>query len=291
VGLDEAYMEVTGFDSIHGSIRQMAEKMKQRIYNELGLRASVGIAGCKVAAKVASEASKPDGLIEVPPGEERDFLSPLPVEKLPGVGKHTLKLINSLGVRTIGDLAKMPPHSLKVRLGRSGEMLHNLANGIDDREILPPGEGKSISRETTFEKDTRDRSLLETVLWTQSEKIGAELRKMNKKAKCVTLKLRYADFNTVTRSHTLAEGIDTDRLIFETGIKLLDRVLTTEKKAVRLIGLGISKLIEASRQAPLFNAAKARTEALNRAVDQIRDRFGFEAIQSGRAIRLKDILM
>ena len=289
MGIDEAYLDVTGFESIHGSIRQMAIKMKQRIQNELGLCASVGIASCKVVAKVASDFSKPDGLIEVTPGEERNFLAPLPVEKLPGVGKQAAKVVKGLGVHTIGDLSRMPHHALKSRLGSAGETLHRFANGVDDRQVLPPGEAKSISRETTFGENTRDRSFLEATLWAQSEKVGADLRQQGKQAKCVTLKLRYADFSTITRSHTLRESVDTDRAIFETGIRLLEKALAMERQAARLIGIGVSNLVEASRQATLFTPSTKNLEELNRVIDRIRNRYGFGAIQTGRAIRLKDI--
>ena len=289
MGIDEAYLDVTGFESIHGSIRQMAVKMKQQIRNDLGLTASVGIASCKVVAKVASDFSKPDGLIEVEQGKERDFLAPLPVEKLPGVGKQAEKIMKNLGVHTIGRLSQMPSHTLKFRLGSAGEMLHRFANGIDDSKVLPPGEAKSISRETTFSKDTRDRSFLEATLWAQSEKVGADLRKKGKQAKCVTLKLRYADFSTITRSHTIRDCIDTDRAIFETGISLLKRALEVERQAVRLIGIGVSNLVEPSQQTMLFTPSSHKAEALNRAIDRIRDRYGFGAIQTGRTILLKDI--
>ena len=288
-GIDEAYLDVTGFESIHGSIRQMAAAMKGRIRSELGLSASIGIASCKVVAKVASELSKPDGLIEVATGKERDFLAPLPVDKLPGVGKQVVKVMKGLGIHTIDGLSRMPSHTLKSRLGTTGEMLHRFANGIDDRKVLPPGEAKSISRETTFGEDTRDRVFLEATLWAQSEKVGADLREKDKQAKCVTLKLRYADFSTITRSHTLRESVDTDRAIFETGIGLLERALAMDIQAVRLIGIGVSNLVEASQQAMLFAPSARKLEELNKAIDRIRNMYGFDAIQTGRAIRLKDI--
>jgi DNA polymerase IV len=289
MGIDEAYLDVTGFESIHGSIRQMSAKMKQRIRNELGLCASVGIASCKVVAKVASNLSKPDGLIEVAPGDESDFLAPLPVEKLPGVGKQAAKAIKGMGVHTIGGLSQMPSYVLKSSLGTMGEVLHSFASGIDDRSVLPPGEAKSISRETTFEEDTRDRPFLEAILWIQSEKLGADLRKKGKQAKCVTLKLRYANFSTITRSHTLRESVDTDQTIYKTGIGLLEQALRTERQAVRLIGIGVSNLVEASRQAMLFTPSKQKLEELYKAIDLIRGRYGFEAIHTGQSIRLKDI--
>jgi len=289
MGIDEAYLDVSGFESLHGSIRQMANKMKQRIRSELGLCASVGIASCKVVAKIASDLSKPDGLIEVAPGEERGFLAPLPVEKLPGVGKQTVKIVKGLGVHTIGGLSQMPPYTLKSRLGAAGEMLHLFANAIDDRRVLSPGEAKSISRETTFGEDTRDQSFLEATLWVQSEKIGADLRERGKQTRCVTLKVRYADFTTITRSHTLRESASTDQTIFETGVGLLERALAKEKQAVRLIGIGVSNLVESSQQTTLFASTDRKLEELNKAVDRIRDRYGFGSIQTGRAIRLKDI--
>ena len=267
----------------------MAGKMKQRIHNELGLCVSVGIASCKVVAKVASDLSKPDGLIEVSPGEEREFLAPLPIEKLPGVGKQRVKVIKEMGVHTIGELSQLPSHTLKSHLGNAGEILHRLANGIDDRKVLPPGEAKSISRETTFQKDTWDRSFLEATLWTQSEKVGADLRRKGKQAKCITLKLRYADFSTISRSYTIRESVDTNQAIFETGIRLLKRALAIKKQPVRLIGIGVSNLVEASRQASLFAPSVQKLEELNKAIDNIRNRYGFDAIQTGRAMKLKDI--
>ncbi|MEE8566212.1 MAG: DNA polymerase IV [Candidatus Bipolaricaulota bacterium] len=289
MGIDEAYLDVTGFESIHGSIRQMAHKIKQRVRNEVGLCASIGIASCKVVAKVASDFSKPNGLIEVAQGEERNFLAPLPVGKLPGVGKQSVQVIKDLGVHTIGELAQTPSHTLKSHLGSAGEVLHRLANGIDDSQVLPPGEAKSISRETTFAEDTRNYSFLEATLWAQSERVGADLRKQGRQAKCVTLKLRYADFSTITRSHTLRHSVGTDQEILETGIGLLNGVLETERKAVRLIGIGVSSLVGVSLQATLFSPSTEKLEQLNKAVDRIRTKYGFDAIQTGRATRLEDI--
>ena len=147
-----------------------------------------------------------------------------------------------------------------------------------------------ISRETTFGEDTHDRMFLETTLWTQSEKVGADLRKQDKRARCVTLKVRYADFSTITRSHTLRENVSTNQAIFEIGVKLLEQALNMEKQAVRLIGIGVSHLVEPSRQATLFTPSARKLEELNKTIDRIRNRYGFSAIQTGRAIRLKDIL-
>lgn len=284
-GLDEAYLDVTGFESLHGSIRQMADMIKQRVQNKLGLCASIGIAGCKVVAKVASDTSKPDGLIEVPRGDERVFLAPLPVERLPGVGKRSARVLREMGVHTIGGLSRTSPRFLRARLGSAGEVLHRLANGIDYSRVLPPGQAQSISREITFAADTRDHSSLEATLWNQTERVGADLRKRGMQARCVTLKLRYADFSTITRSHTLQHSIYTDQEVFAIGTALLDRALETEKRAVRLIGIGVSVLSDAGLQAGLFGPSAAKPEHLNKAVDQIRSKYGFGAIRSGRATR------
>jgi len=289
VSLDEAYLDVIGFESIYGSIHQMAAKIKQRIKNELGLCASVGIASCKVVAKVAAELSKPDGLLEVAAGKERSFLAPLPIAKLPGIGKKTGRILNGLGINTIGKLSTMPPSALKSHFGASGELLWRYANGIDDREVEPPGAAKSISRETTFGKDTRDHRQLQATLRYLSERVGAELRQQGKPARCVTLKLRYADFTTITRRHTLKQATNTDQTIFDTGVKLLKRELSLGKQPVRLIGIGVSSLVELGRQLDMMDSSAQRQEQLNRAIDRIRNKYGFTAIQTGRTLLLKDI--
>ena len=289
MGLDEAYLDATGFESIHGSIRQMAVAIKKRIKDELGLCASVGIAGCKVVAKVASDLSKPDGLLEVPAGEERSFLAPLPVVQLPGVGKKSERVLRGLGINTIGQLAALPLGILKSHFGIAGVIIHNHANGIDERKVEPPGEARSISRETTFGRDTSDSSLLSATLRYLSEKVGSALRRQGKQAGCITLKLRYADFTTITRQQTLSQAGDSDQIIFDTGCKLLKKELSAEKQAVRLIGIGVSSLVESGRQLDMLDASDMRLKKLDMAIDRIRQKYGFTAIQTGRTLLLKDI--
>jgi len=289
MGLDEAYLDVTGFESIYGSIHQMAVAIKQRIKNELGLCASVGIASCKVVAKVASDQSKPDGLLEVARGEEPSFLATLPVAKLPGIGKKTERILKSLGINTIGDLSITPLSVLKSHFGASGEVLYRFASGIDDRKVELPGAAKSISRETTFDKDAKDRSLLKATLRYLGERVGADLRRQGKQTRCVVLKLRYADFTTITRSHTLPQTTDSDQTIFDTGTKLLNRELSLQKQPVRLIGIGVSNLVESGRQLAMLDLSAQRLEQLNKAIDRIRHKYGFTAIQTGRTLLLKDV--
>ncbi|MFH1031651.1 MAG: DNA polymerase IV [Chloroflexota bacterium] len=288
MGIDEAYLDVTGFESLYGSIRQMAVKIKERVKKELGLPASIGIASSKVVAKIASALSKPDGLLEVTRGEEHSFLASLPIGKLPGVGKKTEPILLGLGIDTMGKLANTPLSVLKSRFGMFGEVLHRFANGIDDRKVEPPAAAKSISRETTFDKDTRSRSFLEATLRYLSERVGVELREQSKQARCINLKLRFADFTTITRSHTLSQPTDTDQTIFSTGVKLLNKALAGQKQLVRLIGIGVSNLVE-GKQLDMLDSSGRRLEQLNKTLDRIRQKYGFTSIQTGRTLLLKDI--
>ena len=289
VSLDEAYLDVTGFESIHGSIHQMATAIKQRIKDELGLCASVGIASGKVIAKVASELSKPDGLLVVVDGEERSFLAPLPITELPGIGKKAEQILKGLGINNIGQLAAIPSDTLKSHFGVTGKIMHDHANGIDDREVELPSAAKSISRETTFGKDTRDRSILKTTLRYLSDRVGTELRQRGEQARCVTLKLRYADFTTITRRQTLTQSNNSDQTIFDTGLQLLKKALSQEKQPIRLIGIGISNLVEPGRQLDMLDSSAQRREQLDKAIDRIRKKYGFTAIQTGQTLRLKEI--
>ena len=289
VSLDEAYLDVTGFESIHGSIHQMAVNIKQRIRVESGLYASIGIATCKVVAKVASELSKPDGLLEVAAGEERSFLAPLPITKLPGIGRKSGRVLRNLGISTINELSLIPLSALKRNFVTSGEFLHRLANGVDDRQVESPGAAKSISRETTFGKDTLSRPLLKATLRYLGERVGSDLRQKGKQAKCVTLKLRYADFTTITRRHTLRQTSDADQVIFDAGLGLLKEALTKGKQPIRLIGIGVSNLVESGRQLDMLDTSARRLEQLNKAIDRIRTRYGFTAIQTGQTLPLKEL--
>ena len=288
-GLDEAYLDATGTENIFGSPGKLAQKIKERIKNELKLTASIGIASCKVVAKVASDFCKPDGLLEITPGDERSFLAPLPVSQLPGVGKKTAKALKELGITTIGELAETPVSLLQKYFGAPGVFLHNYANAIDDREVEPPSETKSISRETTFAEDTLDGSFLKATLRYLCERVGAELRYRNKQARCVVLKLRYSDFETISRQTTLKKTSDSDEVIFNTAHNLLNEALTKKQKLVRLIGIGVSHLMD-SKQLSLLDKSVNRRELLNKAIDRIRKKYGFTSIQTGRTLPLKEIL-
>jgi len=287
-GLDEAYLDITGCEA-YGTPRHLAWRIKERVRKELKLIASVGVASCKVVAKIASDLGKPDGLIEVTAGQEKGFLAPLPVASLPGVGKKTEQVLKAMGIKTIGQLAALPPEAIKNRLGIAGVMIHHYANGIDNREVEPPGEAKSISRETTFAEDTLDHPFLKAVLRYLCERVGAELRQESKHARTITLKLRYADFETITRRISSKEAIDADEAIFAGAVKLLEQALVRKRKLVRLIGVGVSNLVGYGKQLHLLDSGSQRLWHLDRAIDSIRKKYGFTSIQTGRTLPLKDI--
>jgi DNA polymerase-4 len=288
IGLEEAYLDLTGFEPLYGPARETALGIKHRIKDELGITASVGIATSKVVAKVASGLSKPDGLIDIPPGEERLFLAPLPIFKLPFVGIRAESTLRRMGISTIGELSRLPLPYLKQSLGIQGEVLYRYANGIDNSKVEPFGPPKSISRSTTFNEDTLNRSFLKSVLHYLTERAGAELREQGKSARCVTLKLRYTDFQTITRNHTLKQAIDTDWTIFKIGCGLLDRALEQRAIQVRLIGIGVSHLVE-GRQLNMFDTWADLGERLNLAIDRIRDKYGFTAIEAGYTMPLREV--
>ena len=289
LGIDEAYLDVTGFESLHGSIPAMAVKLKQCVKDELGLCASIGIASSKVVAKIASDKSKPDGLLDVPDGGERAFLAPLQVNRLPGIGKKSEQVLKRLGIGTIGQLAALPTETLKSHFGAFGKLIHDHASGIDDRKVETTIAVKSIRRETTFSRDTKDMATIQATLRYLSERVGSELRQKEKQARCITLKLRYADFTTTTRQQTLPQSADTDQAIFDIGLQLLKNELYRSKQVVRLIGIGVSHLVEAGKQQDMLDPSAQRLENLNVVVDKIRKKYGFSAIQTGRTLQLRDI--
>jgi len=287
-GLDEAYLDITGCEA-HGTPHHLALRIKERVKKELRLIASVGMASCKVVAKIASALGKPDGLVEVAAGKEKEFLAPLPVASLPGVGKRTEQALKAIGIRTIGQLAALPPEAIKIRLGAAGVMIQYYANGIDNREVEPPGEAKSISRETTFAEDTLDRAFLLAILRYLCERVGAELRQEGKHARTITLKLRYADFETITRRISSKEATDADEVIFAGAVGLLEQALARKRKLVRLVGVGVSNLIGYGKQLNLLDSRPQRLSHLDKAIDRIRNKYGFTSIQTGRTLLLRDI--
>ena len=284
LGLDEAYLDVTRCEEPYGSHRQLALAIKDRIHKDLKITASVGIAACKVVAKIASDLCKPDGLLEIAPGGEQAFLNPLPIAKLPGVGKKTEQALKEMGITTIGELASLPVDTIKRRFGATGAVLHSHARGIDHREVEAPGKAKSISQELTFARDTLDRNFLEANLHNLCQEVCQELRSQNKRAKCVAIKLRYADFKTITRQVILRESSDVTQVIFTTAQQLLTKALAQQGKPVRLIGIRISSLVGEEKQLLMFDSGKEKPERLDKAIDKIRRKYGSTAIKTGNGI-------
>ncbi len=287
-GLDEAFLDLTGFEPLYGPVRQTAIKIKNRIKGELGITASIGIASSKVVAKIASDYEKPNGLTEVLAGEEKEFLSLLPVGDMPGVGKKTQCHLKKFGVTTIGQLAELPSDFVKKNLGTYGEMLLRHANGIDERNVKQRRQVKSISRETTLSQDTLDEKLLKAILRHLAEKVGADLRSKSKQARCITLKLRYSDFETITRNQTQKTPTDIDQVIFNVGVELMEKSLAQRRHPVRLIGIGVSNLEGMERQLDMLDKSAERMSYLDRAIDQIRSKYGFDSIGTGRMLPFKN---
>jgi len=281
LGLDEAYLDVTGCEEPYGSPQKLARVIKERIYKELEITASVGIATCKVVAKIASDLCKPDGLLEIAPGEEQTFLNPLPVAKLPGVGKKTEQALKEMGITTIGELASLPLDTIKRQFGATGAVIHSYAKGIDDRQVEAPGEAKSISQQLTFARDTLDRNFLEANLHNLCQEVCQDLRSQNKKAKCVAIRLRYADFKTITRQVILKEASDVTQVVFAAAQQLLTKALAQQGKPVRLIGIRISSLVGEEKQLPMFDSGTEKPEHLDKAIDKIRRKYGPTAIKTG----------
>jgi len=278
-GNDEAYLDVSGSERLFGDGPAIAGAIKQRVHAEIGITASVGVASNRLVAKVASDAGKPDGLVVVPPGDEAAFLAPRPLRELPMVGPKTAEALQSLGVRTIGELAAVSLTALEARFGRHGRELHERALGRFDAPVMAGrGEAKSVSRERTFDVDEPDEQRLRAVLRGHAERIAADLAHQGRSARTVTLKLRFPPFETLTRAATLPAPVDLADELFEAGAELFERVWVEHaRRPVRLVGLGATGLQERARQLR-FGETEA-PQKLAEAVAAIRERFGDDAVR------------
>jgi len=276
VSIDEAFVDLTGTETLWGPRLDAVRMIKRRIREETGLTASAGLAANKFVAKVASDLGKPDGLVVVEAGHEAEFLAPLPVERLWGVGRVTAKTLADLGIETIGQIQRLSARALAARMGAHGGDLHDLAFGRDDRAVEPWNAPKSMGAETTFERDVGDRVRLDTTLRSQAERVARELRAERLAAARVTLKLRFADFRTLTRSHT-ADPTQDGLEIYRRARALLQRERLVQP--VRLIGVSAGALgPERAGQLDLLDPKAVRRENLARAVDKIATRYGTRAI-------------
>ncbi len=279
VSIDEAFLDVTGSGRLFGSGIEIGMRIKCRIKEELHLTASVGIAANKFVAKVASDLKKPDGLVVVNPGCEKVFLATLPVGCLWSVGPKTEGFLKKNGIDRIGQLADLHRDELTAWLGKSGAHLWQLAQGIDDRPVIPEEGYKSIGHEITFEQDTRDIELLNKTLLELTGKVAQRLRTLKARALTITVKFRKKNFSTFTRRTTLNRPVDTSERIFPVAQKLL-RSLMNEEDAVRLIGVYASNLeiLAGGKQLALFDREMQKDQKLAAALDDIIHRFGDRSI-------------
>jgi DNA polymerase IV len=283
ISIDEAFLDVTGTEGQYGPPGCLAVAIQERIERELGLSASLGVAGNKLLAKIASDYRKPHGITEVQSGEEAAFLAPMPIRKLWGVGAVTGNELARLGIRTIGDLAALPVESLRQRFGSQGEALWRAAHGIDDSPVTPEHEAKSLSREETFAQDVCDAVRLRRELLRLSDAVAARLRRHNFQARMVALKLRYGDFTTISRQATLADATDAGPVIYAQVLALFESAWQ-RGRPVRLLGVAAANLAQPARQLRLFEQEDLRQAQLDAALDRIRARFGERAIQRASLI-------
>ncbi len=287
LSLDEAFLDVRDSQRLFGPTEEIARRIKADIREQEQLVASVGVAPNKMLAKIASDLDKPDGFVFVPGDGVNEFLDPLPVARVWGVGRVTQHSLERLGVRTIGQLRNIPLETLQTSFGSGGEHLWKLSRGIDDRRVLPDREAKSISHETTFAKDITDAEVLRSVLWQLSDQVARRLRRQKLFGKTVQLKLRYDDFDTITRAQKLDAPTHVTSEIAATADELFSKRLPARQLSVRLIGVGISGLTtEALRQQSLFaDEAHKKESQIDSVTDEIRKRYGGGAV--GRAIGLR----
>lgn len=287
--IDEAYLDMTGTERLHGPPLKAAHDLHQRMKAETQLNCSIGIASSRVLAKITSDQAKPNGVLWVVPGSEAGFLAPLEVRKMPGVGKVTEKKLHELGLRTLGQLARMKDDFLEEQFGAWGLALGAKARGEDaggwyDEEIGEDDGPKSISHETTFSTDTADQTLIETTLLRLSEMVARRLREHKLFARTLQLKLRYSDFTTITRAHTPERSTQLDNEIY-TEIRQLFRDNWEKGRAVRLLGVGTSHFEDHAGQLGLLDPAHERWEKAFTAADKLRDKFGERSVVLGTALK------
>jgi len=282
--VDEAYLDLAGTEKLHGPPLAAADALLREITGTTGLPCSAGLARTRLVAKVASDQAKPRGLVWVPAESEEAFLAPLDVRRIPGIGKVTEAALKAAGIEKVGQLAAAAREKLEQDFGRWGTALYRKARGGDTYEFFVDAEPKSISHNRTFSEDTQDRDLLDSTLSHLCQKAMKRLREAGLSAITVTVTIRYAGFETITRAHTLREPTHLDPIVFETVKKLFERHCDRARK-VRLLGVALSSFTHGGEQLDLLDASRReKLERLARATDALRDRFGFSKIQFGGSI-------
>lgn len=281
--IDEFYIDLTGMDKFFGCY-SVATELRKKITKESGLPISFAMSTNKTVSKVGTGEAKPNGQKEIPFGTEKDFLAPLSVKKIPMVGDKTYQLLRGMGIEKVRTVQEMPVELMQQVLGENGIVIWKKANGIDNSPVEPYSERKSISTETTFDKDTIDVAYLKAVLVSMTEKLAYQLRKEQKLTSCVTVKVRYSDFNTYTMQARIAYT-SLDHLLIEKVKELFDK-LFQKRMLIRLIGIRFSHLVQGNYQGDLFNDTVEQLQ-LYQALDNIRKRFGKEAVQRAVGMGLK----
>ena len=278
--IDEAYMDISGCERLLGSPETIALAIKERIYKELSLSASIGIAPMKFLSKIASDMEKPDGLFIIEKDEVAGFISSLPINKVPGVGKNAMKIMNTLNIKKLGDINNYSLQILSRKFGKMGLHLLNLANGIDPSFVETGHVRKSISSETTLAKDTADRDIIQKILLDRSQRVGKDLRAKNLLCRNVFIKLKYSDFTQITRSKALGVYVSSSAAIFNEAMKLFKKIEL--KRKIRLAGVGVTALKGSNMPVQLtfpgepeeWEILEKQWESVDKAVDSIMDKFG-----------------
>ncbi len=289
LSLDEAFLDVSGSKALFGPAESIGHQIKDAISEEVDLVASVGIAPNKFLAKIASDLDKPDGFVVVDPDAIQEFLDPLPVGRLWGVGRRASKVFEGLGVRTIGQLRQLPVELLQSHFGSHGEHLWKLAQGIDHRSVVPDREAKSISHETTFAADIDDQEILRNWLLQLTEQVARRLRRNSLQGRTVEIKVRFADFKTITRSRKLLEPSSNTQDLWEAVEDLYNTRVPSGHPPVRLLGMGVSDIDRSGvTQAQLFDSdAREKHARVDEVGDLLRERFGSQALSRGSTLDRK----
>jgi len=272
--IDEFYIDASGMDRYFGAFKWAVE-LRKKIMKESKLPISLGMSVNKLVSKVATGEFKPNAEMQIPAGTEKEFLAPLSIEKIPMIGKQTSSFLYDMGVRTVQTLREMPLQFLTGAFGKNGISIWNKAHGIDDTPIVPYSEQKSISTECTFDEDTIDVKRMKSILVAMVEKVAFQLREQHKLASCVTVKIRYSDFNTETRQAQIPYA-SSDQTILHTVMALFDK-LYSKRMLIRLVGVRLSGLVHGSHQISLFDDT-AESIGLHEALDFIKHRYGTDKV-------------
>jgi DNA polymerase-4 len=287
LSIDEAFLDVTGSTRLFGGPVEIAKKIKQMVREKTGLTVSAGVASSKFVAKIASDMNKPDGLTVVPPDRVREFLDPLPIGKMWGVGKVTQEALARLGIHTFRDLSRVSVEVLEKKFGKYGPKMQELSMGIDERDVIIHQEAKSIGNEETFGEDILAIEPAKKELLAIAGKVSRRLRREGVAVKTVTLKVKYSDFVLITRSATLNKFTNDGTILYQTVCGLLDKT-ETGQRPVRLLGISVSQLSTrgSEEQLSLFSPFESdrKRKNLNTALDSLQDRFGENIVRPGTLI-------